>query len=105
MVAHQIAVAHIAAVETQVEALALLREFANSDRRYAILTTEAARLMNSSARMMDVSQRGMITMNRLRNSGRQTMVVQHVHVSDGGQAVVAGQVKGRGRAQRTTPGG
>jgi hypothetical protein len=61
--------------------------------------------MNSSARMMDVSQRGMITMNRLRNSGRQTMVVQHVHVSDGGQAVVAGQVKGRGRAQRTTPGG
>jgi hypothetical protein len=105
MVAHQIAVAHIAAVETQVEALALLREFANSDRRYAILTTEAARLMNSSARMMDVSQRGMITMNRLRNSGRQTMVVQHVHVSDGGQAVVAGQVKGRSRGGRAKCGG
>src|SRR4051812_9315910 len=30
--------------------------------------------------------------DRLRNGGRQTVVVQHVSVADGGQAVVAGHV-------------
>ena len=46
-------------------------------------------------------QSGMMTLQRVRSAGRQTVVVkhtvQHVHVNQGGQAVVAGKVsKGGG---------
>ena len=81
---------------------ALTKRFTDQGSQSAILTTEAARLINASARMFDSFQRGALTLHRLRNSGRQTMVVQHVHISDGGQAVVAGQMKGRGRGKRST---
>jgi hypothetical protein len=105
MLAHQVAAAHIAAMQLQAEALVLLREFKDRGRRETIFTAEAARLIGASARMMGASQLGISTLYRLRTAGRQTLVVQHVHVSDGGQAVVAGQVKGRRQAHRTTPGG
>jgi hypothetical protein len=49
--------------------------------------------MNASARMMDTYQRALLTLERVRNGGKQTVVVQHVTVAGGGQAVVAGQVK------------
>jgi hypothetical protein len=101
MLAHQCAAAHAIAMQLQAEALSLLADFQKTGRRLAILTTEAARLVNVSGRMMETSQRAMMTLHRLRNSGRQTVVVQHVHVSDGGQAVVAGQMRGRGRSKRT----
>ena len=48
--------------------------------------------MNASARMMDTYQRALLTLERVRNGGKQTVVVQHVTVAGGGQAVVAGQV-------------
>jgi hypothetical protein len=51
--------------------------------------------MNASARMMQAFQEGFLTLKKARRGGRQTVVVQHVHVTDGGQAVVAGQVKTR----------
>jgi hypothetical protein len=105
MLAHQIAAAHTAAIELQAEALALLVEFRNTDRRYAILTTEAAKLINASARMMDTTQHGISTLHRLRTGGRQTLVVQHVNVSGGGKAVVAGEVNGPSRDARTARGG
>ena len=85
MLAHQCAAAH----------------FRKSDRRNSILTTEAARLINVSGRMMETTQRGVMAMHRLRHHGKQTMIVQHVHINDGGQAVVAGQLKGRGQGKRT----
>lgn len=105
MLAHQTAAAHIAAMELQAEALALIEEFRKTDRRFAILTTEAARLMNASGRMMEVTQRGVLTLHRLRTNGRQTLIVQHVNVGSGGQAVVAGQLKDRRRGKRTRQGG
>lgn len=46
--------------------------------------------------MMETFQRAALTLERLRNGGRQTVVVQHVDVANGGRAVVAGTV---------TPGG
>jgi hypothetical protein len=49
-----------------------------------------ASLCNAAARLMDASQKAMLTFHRLRTGGRQTVVVQHVQVSDGGQAVIAG---------------
>ena len=45
--------------------------------------------------MMDSYQHAMLTLERMRNGGKQTVVLQHVTVADGGQAVVAGQVKAK----------
>jgi hypothetical protein len=37
---------------------------------------------------------GVLTLQRLKTGGRQTMIVQHVQVSDGGNALVAASVSG-----------
>jgi hypothetical protein len=47
-------------------------------------------------------QQGLVTLDRLRAGGKQTILVQHVQVNEGGQAVVAGKVpapKGGGRQE------
>jgi hypothetical protein len=43
--------------------------------------------------MMAAYQDGLLCLQRLRTGGKQTVVVQHVQVSDGGQAVIAGSMK------------
>ena len=53
---------------------------------------EAARLATAAARMMEATARAALVLDKLRNGNRQTVVVQHVAVGDGGQAVVAGAV-------------
>ena len=55
-------------------------------------SVEAARLATAAARMMEATARAALTLDRLRHGNRQTVVVQHVAVGDGGQAVVAGAV-------------
>ncbi len=55
-------------------------------------TLEKLRLTNASARMMQAYQEGMKLLHKIRSGGRQTVVVQHVTVSDGGKAVIAGGV-------------
>ena len=55
---------------------------------------EMARLSNAAARAMQVYQEALLTLQKLRTGGKQTVVVQHVQVSEGGQAVVAGSVTG-----------
>ena len=52
---------------------------------------------------MQVFQEGMLTLKKSRTGGEQKIVVQHVQVSDGGQAVIAAQVKTSNR--RGTRGG
>jgi hypothetical protein len=63
-----------------------------------INSVEAARLANAGARMMSAYQDGLLAVDRIRRGGRQTVKVihQHVAVGPGGQAVVAGTLKGRG---------
>ena len=56
--------------------------------------------MNASARMMDTYQHGLLTIAKVRSGGKQTVVVQHVNVGDGGQAMVAGQMKVREKRRR-----
>jgi hypothetical protein len=46
---------------------------------------EESRLANAAARMMQVFQEGVLTLQKLKTGGKQTMVVQHVEVSHGGQ--------------------
>lgn len=104
MVAHQIAASHAVALQVLSEGHALINDFQKTGRRHAALTVEAARLLNVAGRLMESTQRGVMTLHRLRHSGQQQVVVQHVHVGEGGQAVVAGQMKSRGQRRQTSRG-
>lgn len=53
---------------------------------------DAVRLTNAAARMMLAFQSGVLTLHKIRTGGKQVVVVQHVDVSSGGQAVVAGSM-------------
>jgi hypothetical protein len=66
--------------------------YKNSGHQYPHRSIEACRMANTAARLMDAYQRGLLTLDRLRNGGRQMVTVQHVNVAAGGQAVVAGAV-------------
>ena len=107
MLAHQMSAAHAMAMETQVQARELLNTYKRTGYIHQSLSIEAGRLLNASARMMDSYQHGMLTIQKVRSGGQQTVVVQHVNVGDGGRAMVAGQVKVRGkkRTQRAREGG
>jgi hypothetical protein len=61
---------------------------------------EQARMANAAARMMQVCQEALLTIQRMRVGGRQTVLVQHVQVSDGGKAVVAANVNGNPSRER-----
>ena len=86
MLAHQMAASHRAAIKLLARGL--------DDR---LPPVEAARLTNAAARMMQVYQEAFLTLQKIRTGGKQTVVVQHVQVSDGGQAVVAANLKSDSR--------
>jgi hypothetical protein len=103
MLAHQMSAAHAMAMEAQAEARELLRTYKRTGYMHQSLSIEAGRLLNASARMMESYQHGMLTIQKVRSGGQQTVVVQHVNVGDGGRAMVAGQVKLRGKDRRNEP--
>jgi hypothetical protein len=76
LVAHEIAVAHKVAMEQA------MRATNESDPALEI------KRLQISARMMTVAQNGLVTLRKLKTGGTQNVVVQHVHVQAGGQAVV-----------------
>lgn len=82
MLCHQMAGAHHAAMK-------LLTR--GTDPR--LPPVEMARLTNAAARMMDTYQAAFLTLQKIRTGGKQTVVVQHVQVADGGQAVITGSMK------------
>lgn len=82
MLCHQMAVVHCAAMKL------VSRSLDN-----AMPPVEMARLSNAAARMMQVYQEAFLALQKIRTGGKQTVVVQHVQVSQGGQAVIAGSVK------------
>jgi hypothetical protein len=64
----------------------------------------ATRLAGAASRLMQAYQQGMVTLDRLRTGNKQTIIVQHVQVNEGGQAVVAGKVpRARGEGGRNAP--
>jgi hypothetical protein len=90
MLCHQMAAAHHAAMR-------LVARVGGA----GLPIVESARLSNAAARMMQVFQEGLLTLQKIRTGGKQTVVVQHVQVSDGGQAVIAGSMAtGQGNATR-----
>lgn len=71
--------------------IALAHKIANeqaSKASYESDPTMELKRLQVSARMMGVSQQGMLNLQKLRTGGTQNVIVQHVHVADGGQAVV-----------------
>ena len=80
MLAHQLAVAHKSALEVTDKA------FFEED------ASEKVKLLNLAARLMDTFQRGLLTFQRLRTGGEQRVIVQHLNLEGGAQAVI-GNVK------------
>jgi len=78
LLAHQIAVAHKVALEQTAAA--------SWDSTHDPAT--AMRRLQIAARMMATSQQAMLTLQKLKTGGSQTVVVQHVTVSGNGQAVI-----------------
>lgn len=60
---------------------------------------ELQRLTNSVARLQASFQQGMLTMQKLRTGGNQTVTVQHVNVGAGGQAVIGNVTGGGGKLE------
>jgi len=81
MVCHQMAAGHRVAMKQLSMAL-----------NETLPIVEIVRISNAAARMMQVCQEALLTIHRIRAGGRQTVLVQHVQVSRGGNAVVAGNV-------------
>jgi hypothetical protein len=98
--AHQMAAAHRLAMvllaQANEDAMAY-RQGATYGRQVPERATEAARMASAAARLMDGYQRALLTLDRLRNGGRQVVTVQHVKVEGGGQAIVAGEVRAGGK--------
>lgn len=82
MLAHQLAFAHEACMRIMGEAMTNVSPYKKPD------SVELARLTNAAARLMTVYQDGLLTIQRLRSGGNQTVTVQHVQVNNGGQAVI-----------------
>ena len=101
MLAHQLAAAHKLAMTFAGKAKALIEEEGSSwSPDKALYAAEASKVANSSAKMMDAYQKGVLALHKLRKGGKQVVTVQHVNVSDGGQAVVAGGINGGGTHEK-----
>jgi hypothetical protein len=93
MLCHQIAACHDARMD-------LLGRFQDSDVFGKMPVVEQMRYINAAARMFDASQAPALTLQKIQSGGKQHVVVQYqqqVNVSDGGQAVVAGRIRGSRR--------
>jgi len=102
MLAHQMATLHSLGMRLAGKADKELRRIeeasvfkADAKRQAAIV--ETARLTNATARAMAAFNDAALTLQRLRTGGRQLVTVQHVTVKDGGQAVVAQNVRAGGK--------
>ena len=89
MLCHQMAAAHFQAMRLLV--------LSQNDR---LAPADVARYVNASSRLMDGYQSACLVLQKLKTKGQQRVIVQHVHVGDGGQAVVAGSVRGGSRRKR-----
>ena len=76
LVAHEIAVAHLVAMQQA------SRARSEPDPKMEI------KRLQISARMMATVQQGVLALQKLKSGGTQNVVVQHVHVEAGAQAMV-----------------
>jgi hypothetical protein len=93
MLAHQLAAAHAGAMRLMGQATNMIVMQATAVRTDDSANLRVTRLAGAASRLMIAFQQGMVTLDKLRAGNKQTIIVQHVQVNDGGQAVVAGKVK------------
>jgi hypothetical protein len=86
MLVHEMSACHIKAMELMGETVNLSHSRDHSEIELQLKKIAVA------AKLMDVFQKGMDTLSRTRNGGRQTITVKQVHVS-GGQNVIADRVQ------------
>ena len=91
MLAHQLAATHAGAMRLLGQINTLFHD--NVIAKDDAANLRATRLAGAAARLLGAYQSGILALDRLRTGGRQTVVVQHVQVNEGGQAVVAGRMK------------
>ncbi len=77
MLAHQLAAMHKVAMEMIGSVVPHSRDAAIQNRR-----------LNAAVRCMTAYQQGLLTLRKLRLGGHQRISVQHIQVSEGGQAIV-----------------
>ena len=90
MLAHQLAASHRSSMKMTEQLNACLGRMNQGYAERACV--QATRLAGAIARMNGSYQSGVLTLQKLRTGGRQTVVVRHVNVNDGGQALVAGEM-------------
>ncbi len=101
MMAHQLAAAHSTAMQLMaVTTKALSRHESERLMGNMAFLTEAAKSASAAARLMNSFTQNASGLHRIRHGGRQHVTVQHVHVSEGGQAVVAGSMGAPGKPSR-----
>lgn len=103
MLAAQLAALHTITMKNAATAASFANIAADGyvpDDQRQVASVEAARSANVAARASEAFQRGILTLDKFRNGGRQTVVVQHVNVGEGGRAVVAGEVQNPGAGHR-----
>ena len=101
MLAHQLAAAHKLAMTFAGQARKHTQQVGEGIYSGDLLHVDyATKMANASARMMDAFQKGTLALHKLRTGGTQIVTVQHVNVSEGGQAVVTGGI-GAGGGDKT----
>ena len=107
MLVHQMTVLHRSAMKMSIRMDDMLLQFQiqrfREGSEFQRKNLELCRLANTMARLSSAYQQAFISLQRIRSDGRQLVTVQHVHVADGGQAVIAanlGRKRGQGEAAK-----
>jgi hypothetical protein len=93
MLAHQLAAAHAGAMKLMGQVTNMMMMQNNAIRTDDGANLRATRLAGAASRLMQGYQQGLLALDRLRTGNKQNIIVQHVQVNEGGQAVVAGKVR------------
>ena len=88
MLIHQMSAAHQVSMTLMDRASGLIDHNDNYAGQNDSRNVNAIKMFNSAMRMMNSYQQGLLALNKIRNGGNQTVTIQHVNVSQGGQAVI-----------------
>ena len=105
MLVHQMAVLHRGMMRAAIRMNEELYALAGLDEgRREAANVRACRLAGAISRLSATYQQGLLTLQRKRTGGNQHVTVKHIHqqvnVTEGGQAVVAGDTVTRGPGER-----
>lgn len=88
MLAHQMAASHLLAMKFLARAAKHCEERSLLDKNQ-MPVLEVVRMSNATRSLMDSFQNAALTIQKLRTGGKQKILVQHVHMNDQSQAVIA----------------